>query len=433
MGGTLVACAILATRGALSAHAMLLSSEPAAGSVLARSPERVRLVFSEAIDASVSGIRLVSSNAASRDLPVRADPRDVSALVAPLAPLPPGAYRIVWRTVSTDGHGVDGAFGFTVRGDTTAAPATVPSVHPPTLDPDAGSGALAPLLPPLYEVPATAALLRGLALGCLMALAGILFFSRRAAVFSPRASGLSVWVAAAALVFLAAHLVAWTINAAPDHRYDPSWARSMLGTAPGHMELARLALVALALWAVVLARRTSLAFVFATAALVMSGAIGHPAAMHSAVTIPAKAIHLCAGAAWLGGLLWLILADRADIEMFAVEARRVSSVALASVVLVVISGAVQTLLFLESPADVIRTTYGRLVLLKVAGVLILVAFGAYHRYRHLPKLTNATAGTRLRDSVRFEIGVFVLVVLLGGLLAYIPPRLHAIAAIASVR
>lgn len=414
MLGTLVVGATLAWRGALFAHAMLLSSDPKAGSVLARSPERVRLVFSEAIDAAVSGIRVVPLGAAPIDLSVAADPRDAKALVAPLASLVPGRYRIVWRSVSVDGHAVNGSFGFTVRGDTTAAPSVVPPILPPifqmdTLPPSASS-----------HVPVIAGLLRGMALGFLMALAGVLFFSRRAAVDSPRASRVCVWLAATAVVLLAAHLVAWVSSSAAERTVDLAWGRSMIGTAPGKLDLARLVAAALALCALALARQRSLALLFAAGGLVISGAMGHPAAIHSLWTIPAKAIHLCAGATWLGGLLWLILANSVSAEAFAVQARRVSTVALVSVVLVVFSGIIQTRFFLATPSDLIRTTYGIFVLLKIAGVLILIAFGAYHRSRLLPSLADADAGIRLRESVRFEIGVFTLVVLLGGLLAYLP-------------
>jgi putative copper export protein len=188
------------------------------------------------------------------------------------------------------------------------------------------------------------------------------------------------------------------------------------------MEVARLVAVALAAWAVAIIRRPLLGLTLAISALVISAGIGHPAAMRPLAAIPTNAIHLCAGAVWLGGLLWLITADRADVERYAIEARRVSSLALASVLLVVLSGAVQTFLFADAPPDLFRSTYGKVVMLKLGGVLILVAFGAYHRFRLLPNLADAATGGRLRDSVRFEVGVFLIVVLLGGLLAYIPPH-----------
>src|SRR5258708_20066666 len=171
MFGALVAGATLATRGVLLAHAMLLSSDPKAGSELTRSPQQVRLVFSEAIDASVSGIRLVPPRNAPLDLAVIADPRDAKALVAPLAPLAVGMYRVVWRTVSVDGHAVNGSFGFTVRGDSTMAPATIPPVVPPLLQPDTLSVA-AP-----NPVPVVPGLLRGSPLCSLLSLSALLFFS----------------------------------------------------------------------------------------------------------------------------------------------------------------------------------------------------------------------------------------------------------------
>ena len=56
---------------------------------------------------------------------------------------------------------------------------------------------------------------------------------------------------------------------------------------------------------------------------------------------------------------------------------------------------------------------------KFAGLAALAAFGAYHRYRLIPSLTDENAGT-LNRSVRREIAVMMLVVILGGFLAYVP-------------
>jgi copper transport protein len=416
LAAVLAVVLVIGTRGLLHAHAMLLSAEPTANSMLTSSPARVRLVFSEPVDASVSGIQILTSNAPPQILTVRGDPRDVSALVGQVGSLSPGEHRVVWRTVSADGHKISGNFVFTIRRDTTNV-GTTPPAAPPAMAEDSAAASST-----LVGAPAIAAPLRGMALACMMALAGLLFFSRRATVGAERAARLSTWLSIAALVLASAHFVAWTINTSPDHRFALSWLRAVADTHPGHMEVARLVVVALAAWAVVLTRRPLLGLAFAASALVVSAAIGHPAAIRPLAAIPTNAVHLCAGAVWLGGLLWLISADRADVERYAIEARRVSSLALASVVLVVISGVAQTLLFADAPPDLFRSTYGKIVLMKVAGVLILIAFGAHHRFRLLPRLEDAATGGRLRDSVRFEVGVFLIVVLLGGLLAYVPPH-----------
>jgi putative copper export protein len=108
--------------------------------------------------------------------------------------------------------------------------------------------------------------------------------------------------------------------------------------------------------------------------------------------------------------------------MFSRDASRVSSVALAAVLLVAASGVVQGLLFLPSPLDVFRSAYGVVTLAKVAGLLVLVVFGAHHRYRVLPRLISAPeTPRRFAITLRRELLVLVAVALLGGLLAYIPP------------
>jgi putative copper export protein len=110
--------------------------------------------------------------------------------------------------------------------------------------------------------------------------------------------------------------------------------------------------------------------------------------------------------------------------LFAADAARVSSRALWAVVAVAFTGVVQTRLFLDSWSGLVTSAYGLLVLAKTAGLLVLVAFGAYNRQRVMPRLTAAPDATEvsvLRASVAREIVVAAIVILLGGLLAYVPP------------
>lgn len=399
------------------AHATLLRSEPAAGSRLSASPSRVRLVFSEALEPTLAQLSIVGTDGFLVRLSPSGDPHDVNALVAPVSALVPGAYRLRWRVVSADGHPVEGSFAFAVG----AVGATLPALQPDTVaeheepvlwGPSAGG---APLIP---------AALRGVALGALMSLAGMLLFLSwpRAAGFMPsrRAERVTTTLAVAAPLLLALHLAAWTLNADPNHQLTSASLSAALASGVGRVELWRAGLALLALWAVALARRTRLALLFAFAALLVSGASGHAAAIQPLFAAPAKALHLVAAAAWVGGLLWLLCLDQDDSCIR--EAARVSQVALIAVLLVTLSGVVQTVLFLPTLWDLFRSTYGALVLAKVFGMLILVAFGAHHRFRVLPTLTrDARATERLAVTLRRELAVFVIVVLLGGLLAYVPP------------
>ena len=409
--------------GVAYAHATLVSAEPAAGSHLAASPSRVRLVFSEPLEPALARVALVDGRKNVTPLAVASDPHDVHALIAPVDALADGAYRVVWRVVSADGHPVGGSLVFWVGAGQTAAAPGVPAEldAPPTWG------------PAIVGAPAIPALLRGLGLGSLMSLAGLLFFlSWPGEPQRRRTPRIAIALAVSAALLLALHTLAWTMNASPDHSLTGGGAAAVLSSHVGRAELWRAGLALLALWALWLARRESLALLFAVAALLASGASGHSAAMHPVWAIPAKAIHLLAGAAWLGGLVFLVARARergADAEGgFARDAQRVSAVALIAATLVVLSGAAQALLFLPSPLDLFRSTYGAITLAKVLGFLVLIAFGAYHRYRVLPRMSVGSAMvTRFTGSLRAEIVVIAIVALLGGLLAYVSPPHHEMA------
>jgi putative copper export protein len=55
---------------------------------------------------------------------------------------------------------------------------------------------------------------------------------------------------------------------------------------------------------------------------------------------------------------------------------------------------------------------------------VLVLFGAHHRFRVLPRLTDAAVAESFPISLRREIALISLLVLLGGLLAYLSPPTH---------
>ena len=409
-------------------HATLVSSEPPANSHLASPPTRIRLVYSEPIEGKLAKVSIVPATGAPIVLRAGADPRDVHAVIAPVDALGPGSYKVQWRVVSADGHPVDGTFSFTV-GDTTvgAAPAPVAPAPPaqpkPREEPEVWG-------PAAFGAPIVPAVLRGTGLGALMAATGLLLFMAGAKPNAAqrddaRVRSATTAFAVAAPVLLGAHLVTWLINTSPDLKFDPDWAVSALGTTVGKIELWRVGLTILALWAWWLARRTRLALAFAAGAVVVSGAVGHSAAIAPAWAVPAKAIHLLASAIWVGGLLWLLIRPAGDdVLLFATDADRVSSRALWGVVAIAFTGVVQTRLFLDSWAGLVTSAYGLLVLAKTAGLLVLVAFGAYNRQRVMPRLTTAPSATEagvLRSSVVREVVVIVIVILLGGLLAYVPP------------
>ena len=385
---------------ATALHAHLVASSPAAGDTLGQPPAEVLLAFSEPVEAALTGIRLVRPDGSILELVVRADPADVRVVLAPLPALDAGGYRVVWRVVSADGHTVAGDYAFYVEGAGTevlAAPPPPPAEPHPT--------------PPV----ALRTAVEGLAMAALLLFAGSLLFQDPGVRAVPR---LAAALAILAPLLLAGDFLVWAVTASPGA--EPA---AMLGSAgqttAGRIELLRLGLVLLAVWALVLARRPRPAAILALAAVLASGALGHALARSPLASIPAKAVHLGAVAVWLGGLVRLAGADP-DTEDFPRLARRVSSVALISVALIGTTGILQAVLLLPDLSALWGSGYGRLVLAKAGGLAALVALGAFHRFRLLPRLDAGSAPT-LRRSVRREILVFAIVLLVAAWLAQVPP------------
>jgi putative copper export protein len=190
----------------------------------------------------------------------------------------------------------------------------------------------------------------------------------------------------------------------------------------GRLELWRTGLAIVAALVFVLTGRPRIALLFAALALAVSGATGHSSAIYPMWTTPFKALHLLAGAAWLGGLLWLVTFDRGDAARFEREALRVSSVALTAVILVTFSGVVQWRYFLPTIRGLFDSAYGIVLTLKIVGLLVLVGFGAHHKFRVLPRLRqSAEVAGGFGATLRRELVVMAVVLLLGGLLGYLPP------------
>jgi copper transport protein len=358
---------------------------------------------------------LVSPDGKMSQLESHADPHEVKAILATMPSLADGGYRVDWHIISADGHPVSGSISFSVGAAAVPAPQlSAAETHAVSgREPVVAGAALYP------------ALLRGLSLSALLALCGLLGFAGYTPIPSKRQERLCVWLSGLATLFLTAHLIVWLIHVSPVNALDAETARSALSREVGLDELIRLILAALAAWSVILARRMRMAFAFALAAVLAGGAIGHPAAIDPVIAIPTNALHLVGVAFWLGGLLWLVTSDASSPDTLA-SASIVSNVALISIVVVALTGIIQSFLFLTAPADLLSTAYGRVIMAKVSGLLILAAFGAHHRYRLMPQMQAGGETLPFIRSVRKEILVMVLVVMIGGFLAYVPvPEAHA--------
>lgn len=147
----------LASAAPAQAHSALVSSDPTDGQTITTPIDRVGLTFSEApLTGLDAGLRIEVRDAASTDRAsgdVTVDGTTMSRTVD----LQDGAYTVLWRYVSPDGHPVTGELGFTVAlpaqtaaPTASATPTTGPTETTATVEAtrsatpaasDAGSGA----------------------------------------------------------------------------------------------------------------------------------------------------------------------------------------------------------------------------------------------------------------------------------------------------
>jgi putative copper resistance protein D len=185
------------------------------------------------------------------------------------------------------------------------------------------------------------------------------------------------------------------------------------------------------------------------AAVMVSGALvgtlawaGHAAAgagVEGAIHLVADILHLVAAAVWVGALIPLALVLRAarrdQSEAAAAVAHaavlRFSSLGIAGVGTLVLTGSVNTWVLAGSVAALVDTDYGRLLLAKVALFLVMLSFGAVNRLWLTPRLAHASKGAAVPPALRqiernslIEAGLGAVVIAIVGLLGTLPPGLQ---------
>ena len=381
---------LAAWAGTASAHAQLESTTPKAGSVLHHSPPQVVLRFGEPVEIDFGSIRVYNSvGTRVDDGGTHYASSDDSAIAIGLPHLADGAYVVAWRVISADSHPVHGAFIFSV-GTSKGLPRA--STLATALANENGStvvgvafwwirfGAFAGLL-------------------CLVGIAAMALAAAPASLTSRRIRrwlwvswGLLAFTTLAGIAIQGPYAAALPLTDA----LRSSLVSEVLATRFGHVEELRLVLLALAAGLLVwlTSRRTatgrgavgvSLCAVVGAGLLATPGLAGH-ATTGSAIAagFTLDLAHLGAASVWLGGLvvlLCLLVGGAVDLDGMetAASARRISSIVLVAVVVVVASGTLQAVRQVGSIAALTGTTYGRLLLVKVGVVVVLISLGAVSR------------------------------------------------------
>lgn len=438
--------------GPAAAHAELVSSSPAAGSVQAQAPAGVEVRFDELVEADQAHLDVVGPDGHRLDgVAVISHPSDGHELQARLPTgLASGTYQVRFHVLSVDGHPVGGAFRFAIGAPTLPLDAAISS-----------SGGVPTALGGI-----------GRALGDigLLALVGLTAFPwlvlRPAARQLPpehldatrdrvrsrlwtgqlAAAGLAIVGALLLLVDSAAQSRGFAAGSVAGHLGDVG--QLVTGTRPGHLLGARLlglaAAVGLLLGARPGRRRTTGARALAALALlplallttVSLASHAAVASTHAALGVALDWTHLLAAGVWTGGLLALALAAMpAARELVHLDEQAAAGTAAAftgafartaqlAMLTVLLTGAYPTLSNIHGPTQ-LRTNWGVELAIKLALWVTVLLVAAFATFWTVPRMSARAASVSARltacgdlaSAVRIELALAAALVVVAAVLA----------------
>jgi copper transport protein len=397
---------------AASAHAYLVRTTPAPSVTLNTPPPVVALTFDEAVEPRFAVISVTDVNAnRETSAPLRRSASDPDTLVVPLKRLTQGWYLVYWRAISVDGHPVQGAFTFAVGPN--AGPA--PQFRVPHLTQTATAR---PLLLARWAVFVTVMSAIGLFVLRMLIARPV---ARRVEGTTLRAVSIAFIVASAlGLVALPVYLEESTaidslrsffaVGALVPLWRTTAFNRGYVDMSTSFLLFSVAAWVALWLDRPEQTRRTiaSLlalwgALAAAASVLVFPGAAGHAGQTSPRwLSVLLDWSHLVAGSLWLGGLvglfvLWRSLPPARRVAGLIVSVPRFSNVAFASVLVIIGTGTWAAVLHLPVLSALWQTSYGKVILVKVAILAATMPLAAVNLLRNKPGLLAAAERVELGE------------------------------------
>ncbi|MEE1667569.1 copper resistance protein CopC [Streptomyces sp. WAC07094] len=420
-----------------SAHAALLGSDPAQGSVVDKAPTQITLNFSEKVALSDGSFKVLDPKGQRVDTGKPAELTGTMYGVKVQPGLPRGTYTVTYQVVSADSHPVSGAFTFSVG----APSATTVSASGQTV----GGGVVGGLYGFARYVSYA---------GFIVLIGGAAFvlacWQRGAAERAVQRLVVSGWVAlTSATLALLLLRGSYTGSGKFADVFDLSLVGQVLQTKAGAALVSRLLLLAAAaLFVAVLfgayakrdadgeeragaangsgarkaasggdgpdaeraATKQDLTFGLAVGGFVVAAGLAATWAMaehastgiQTGLAMPVDILHLLAVAVWLGGLTTMLVALYRVPSIGKPAVQRFSRVAFASVVTLVATGVYQSWRQLGSWSALTGTAYGQLLLVKVALVAVLVGVAWISR-RWTARLTDVPAAKAQRTAQKKRV------------------------------
>jgi copper transport protein len=425
-----IAAALLVVPATAAGHAALVSTVPAIGATIEQTPTTVTLTFNEGINGVGARVKVIGPDGKRyEDGDATATGRVLKQALKP--DLPEGTSTVAWSVISEDGHRITSSFTFSVGKESTGDAAADAAAIASDVNVD--------------ERPANAATLtavdRALRFAGIILLLGLLGIV--ALVWNPTlrrgrdedpATATAADAAFRPVALWLARLVPPALAVAALAAIPlESWVndidlRSVFELRQGQVAVAQVVLALIA-WPLAIRavrsgapRLLALAAVPAVVLAITPGLSGHAGAQSSALlAVLVDWVHVLAAGAWGGGLLVLAAAASAVFRATTAETRgpllrgitlRFTRIALTALVALVATGVVATLMLTNSLNDVIDTTWGRILLAKIAVVIgAVLAAGIARR-----------AAKSFATAVQIEALLIVAAIALTGTLTGLAPQ-----------
>jgi len=429
-----IGIAVLLGAPQASAHAVVVGSDPADGSRLAKAPTSVTVRFDEPVGLQLGYLRVVDQAGRRVDTGTASHPggNGAAVTVALKAGLSDSSYLASFRVVSADSHPIAGSIRFVVgNGPLSAAPSS--------------SG-----------TPVNRTVMVSLAVVHWLSFAGVAIIGGSWLIFSLWPSGQGwlrirrlIWGGwyTAAIATVAEYLVQGPYAAGSGPGSIAKWNLLDATLHENTGQLLSLRLLLLGIIAAVLTallsdddRRPSwapeAAAIVGVGVIVTFAASGHSQSADPRwFAVLVDALHLSSMVIWLGGLVYLALAaftrtsDSAERDELAAGLPIFSRVALISIVTLAVTGTIQAWRELGTVDAITTTWYGRLVITKVVLFLGLVGLGYLARRILAHRLQGYSTLIRLRRALLAEVVVGAIVLAVSGVLIAQPPGKVSLATI----
>lgn len=393
--------------GTASAHASLISAEPADNSVVAGPLQRFALTFSEPVSPLV--LRLVQPD--GKALPLdRFVLRDATLDIEAPGNLAHGTYVLSWRVISEDGHPVGGAVIFSIGAPSTGAPPEV-------------------IAPVDWSVRIAIWIAK-------WALYAALFVGIGGAFFQGWIDGRSTAAPRIAIAVMILGLFAAPLSvglqgldaleASFAHLTERVIWQTGFDTSYGRTAIIAMGALAAGLVSSVLkgSARRALSLIALVAVGLALAASGHAsAAQPQWLTRPAVFLHGAGIGFWAGSLLPLGRALASPTPEAVSILHRFSKVIPFAVLLLAAAGIALAVIQLGSAEALWITAYGKVFLVKLALLAALFWLAFDNRFRLTkPVMTDdADSARRLRRSIVIEIALVLAIFAVAALWRFTPP------------